>query len=265
VNKRARWQHRKLLALFVGCMVLAAGAVRAYRLLASWADRTYAVTSYVLVAHNLDDATSTLIGEWLTAKKEQGAFRTPSYADLHAELVAKFPLVARTSWSRFVPECLTCTVEGAQPLFFIHKRLVAGDNGLLYSVDSFPHALLTIPHIFIAEEWLSPDAFSEPYRFLRGLPSSFLSVFNITYHNPNMIVVWPKEALDLPHHCVCIIDQRTVSVLPDTVTLMGLCQGLKEEGAYAVDDALCIFDFRFPGTVIRKCVTPKEGLELQRV
>jgi len=265
VNKRARWQHRRILAFVLGCMVLTACAVQAYRVLAAWATRTYAVTSFVLVAHDVDDDTVRLIGEWLREKKERGDFQDPLYADLHAELVAQFPLVARTSWSRATPEVLTCTVFGAQPVFFINKRYVVGDNGALYPAALFPQASLVLPRIVVAEEWLTPASFCQPYEFLISLTPAFLHAFNSTYHNPNMIVVWPKEALDLPHHCVCIVDQRTVSVLPDTVTLMGLCQGLKEDGEYRVDDALCLFDFRFPGTVIRKCVTPKEGLALQRV
>ncbi len=265
MDKRARWQHRKILALVLGCLVLAAGAVQVYRMIAAWAGRTYEITSFVLVAHNVDDATVSLIGEWLRAKKELGDFKAPVYADLHAELVATFPLIARSAWSRFVPECLTCTVEGARPRFFVNKRFVVGDNGVLYPVRFFPEASAGLPRIVIAEEWLSPQTFDQPYACLAQLPDQFFAVFNSTYHNPNMIVVWPKESLDLPHHCVCIVDQRTVSILPDTVTLMGLCQGLKEDGEYRADDTLCLFDFRFPGTVIRKCVTPKEGLALQRV
>ncbi len=265
MNKRARWQHRKILALVLGCLVLAVGAVQVYRVFAVWAARTYAITSFVVVAHHVDDNTVSLIGEWLKAKKTLGDLQNPVYVDLHNELVAAFPLIAKTSWSRMVPECLTCTVEGAQARFFVNKRYIIGDNGVLYPVRLFPQISVTLPRIVIADEWLASEALCQPYSFLMQFSPAFFNVFNVTYHNPNMIVIWPKEALDLPHHCVCIVDQRTVSLLPDTVTLMSLCQGLKEDGEQRGDNAFCLFDFRFSGTVIRKCVTHKEGLALQRV
>ena len=265
MNERARWKHRKVLNNVIVGIILLAAALQVYRQCAAWAASYYAVTSYVLVTQNLEHEEVQKIGNWLEKKNEAGAFKSPDYATLHAALIAEFPLVATSVWSRMVPECLTCTIRGAKPLFFVNTHYVAADNGALYKASLFPGITLTLPHVTIGREWLEQKYFAQPYRFFAERPASFLSVYEVAYKNPSMIVVWPKESLDLPHACVCIVDQRTVSLLPDTVALMSLCQGLKEESAHAVDDAVCVFDFRFPERVIRTSVTPKESIQLQRV
>ena len=248
-------------------MVIAGAiAVQIYRIIAQWAEENYAVQSYVVMAQGLDDDTVTRIGNWLAVKKESGALRNPDYKVLHAELLAAFPLIASSSWSRLVPEWLNCRVVGAQPLFIVNDSYVAADNGRLYPQSFFPTMPRTEKKVTISREWLDEDVFeNQPYAFLTQLTPSFLSVYEVAYANPALIVVWPKESLDLPHHCVCIVDQRTVSLLPDTVVLMSLCQGLKDERDDADDDRVCLLDFRFPGRLIRKCITQKESIHLQRV
>lgn len=265
MDKRARWQHRKVLYAILGLIIGFFIVREVYYVVAAWARKTYAVQSYMLVTEGLEDDQSMRIGRWLEHKKEAGLLANPDYEALHTELLQKFPLVASTAWSRLVPEWLTCRVTGAQPLFVVNDLFVMGDNGKLYPRALFPHMSHTDEKVSISREWLEEEVFEQPYQFLMGLPEEFLKVYEVVYCNPSLVVVWPKESLDLPHPCVCIVDQRTVSLLPDTVTLMSLCQGLRDESDDAYDDSVCLFDFRFPGRVIRKCITQEESIHLQRV
>ncbi|MDQ5890931.1 MAG: hypothetical protein QG604_805 [Candidatus Dependentiae bacterium] len=265
MNERARWRHRRTLYGIIIWLILCGIAMHLYTRVAAWASTHYAVTSHVLVYQQLDDDTVSDIGLWFDEQKKAGNLAHPDYVRLNAELLEVFPLIGATSWSRYNPTCLTCTMIGVSPAFAVNKHYIAGDNRRLYDAPMFITIPENLPQVRVNPLWLSGDRFPEVYTFIAGLPARFLSVFNCAYHDPHMVVISPKEALDLPHRCVCVVDGRSVSLVPDMVVLMSLCQVLQEDNKPSEEKSVCYFDFRFSGRVISKCITHRECVQLQRV
>lgn len=258
MNERARWQQRHTLVSMIGIVLLCGMAWKAYHYTAQWARVRYAITSFTLVSQHVDTETARRMYEWLGLQQGMGKFIDPDYEHLTKMMVDTFPIVGRVSWSRYSPQSLSCSVYGVQPLCIINQQYVAGDNGKLYSIDLFTDGLRGIPELSVRRAWLDGAHFPQVYAFLSSLPRSFLALFDCVFHDPSLVVVTPKESLDLPHRCVCIIDTRSVSALPDTVTLMSMCQ----DDAH---DAVHSFDFRFPGPPLTRCITHKELMHLQKI
>jgi len=265
VNERARWRHRRTLYSIIVGLIFFGLFAHAYRRVATWAYRYYAVTSYVIVSQNLDDATTAGVKDWFDEQKEAGRLTHPDYEKLNTELVQHFPLVGLTFWSRYNPTCLTCKIIGVEPLFRVNKYYVAGNNGRLYRNSMFTALSPALPHMRVDPSWLDADRFAHVYSFYQALPKNFLATYDCAYHDPHTVVISPKESLDLPHRCVCLVDDRTVSLLPDMVSLMSQCQVLCERTKESAKDTVCFFDFRFSGRVISKCITHQECAQLQRV
>ncbi len=265
MNERARWRHRRTLYSIIVGLIVVGLSVHVYGRVAAWAYRHYAVTSYVVVSQNLDEATMSAVSDWFDEQKEAGRLAHPDYEKLNAELVHTFPLVGLTVWSRYNPTCLTCKMRGVEPVFRVNKYYVAGDNGRLYRNNMFSTLPSDLPRMRVNHSWLEADRFGQVYAFYRGLPAEFLKTYDCIYRDPHTVVVSPKASLDLPHRCVCLVDDRSVSLLPDMVALMSSCQVLRDDHRQPTDDTVCFFDFRFSGRVISKCITHQECAQLQRV
>lgn len=265
MNERARWQHKSLLFRLIIGFLGAALFLAFYARVARLVYDHYAVTSFVVVGHNVDTASSDGIFAWLSDESTQGHLIHPDYTALTEELLKRFPLVGRVVWSRYNPRCLTCTVVAVQPVFMVNESLVAGDNGKLYKVSLFDAIPAELAHIRINPLWLTADRFAQVFSFFSRVPSSLLSAFQWSFKDPYLVSATPKAALDLPHRCICLVDERTVAGMPDTVDLMNRCQALKGDLEMGPGRAVCLFDFRFAGPVISKCITHKECMQLQRV
>ncbi len=257
MNERARWRHRRLLYSAIVSMIIGAGVLVGYYRVAAWASEYFAVTSYVVVAQQLDTQTVTELSEWLDNKMAEGSLRKPVCPVLTFELMNAFPLVGSVSWSRYNPVCLTCTVSGVRPALVVNEHFVAGTNGRLYSDAVLPVDRTQVPSVVISSEWVAQDHFSRPFTFFMNVAPAILQSYDCVYHNPSMVVMTPKTTLDLPYRCVCIVDERSVTLLPDMVELMSMCQHR--------DGHISLLDFRFSGRIVNKCITHKECKNLQRV
>lgn len=257
MNERARWRHRKVLYSFLLMVVCGIGVVFSYLKLASWARSYYQVDSVVVVGPAVDEETVANISSWLTVLLQRGVLAKPQYDALTKSLLADFPLIGSVSWSRYKPSCLRCAVAPVKPVAIINDFYVAGDNGCLYEIGLFDSVPPTLPAFVVNNAWLSSELFSRVLSFFNAIPLALLSGYNVVYHDPYRIVMTPKNELDLPYRCVCIVDERSVTLVPDLVRLMSMCQHAQEQ--------IMLFDFRFSGSVITKCITHKEYLQLQRV
>jgi len=265
VNERARWRYRHILysllaLLFIGFLVF-----QAEQRLTVWARETYGIKSYVLVTQGLDKTVQAEVAEWFDNQLQKGRLRNPDYTELMAEITRLFPLVGGASWARYNPETLTCQLNGVLPLWSINHSFVMGDNGRLYQESFFSERAAQLPHIHVNPSWLEGSRLQAVSVFLHSLSPGVLAAFACTYQNPHMIVLAPKDSLDLPHHCVCIVDDRTVQRLPDIATLMGLCMDAQEGQEGEAGGKVSCFDFRFSGRPIRESITPKECTYLQRI
>ena len=265
MNERARWRNRRLFYGGIAALLMGIIGVHLFKVVARWAARHYEVTSYVLTTQGFDRDTVAQLTCWFDSKSESGAFKQPDYQSLQGALVKAFPLVGAVSWARYNPTCLSCTIIGVHPFFTINRSLVAGDNGVAYPKDLFKEDLDCLPHVQVNPLWLQGERFREVFSFFNRCPRSLLESFACTYHDPHMIVLAPKESLDLAHRCVCVVDGITVGQLPDLVALMGLCQALQDREPQREGAMVCYFDFRFPGEVMSKHISYKESLQLQRV
>jgi len=256
VNARARWRYRRVLysGTLSGLGILLVAFC--YLRIAAWAHNYYAVTRYVLVAHDIDQEVATKVSTWLDQLLHEGALAHPEYSALTHTLLDTAPLVGAVAWSRYNPTCLTCTITGVKPVFLVNDDLVAATNGRLYSTAVLDPGAAELPAVVVSKEWTEPEHFLTVFKFFTQLPGATVSMYNGVYHNPTMIVMTPKNDLDLPYRCVCIVDERSVTLLPDAVTLMGMCQ--HREGH------ISLIDFRFSGRVIHKCITDKEYKHLLR-
>lgn len=265
MNERARWRNRRTFYGIILVLFAVAVSWQLFKLLGEWARQRYEVTSYALTTEGLDRDTVTRLVAWFDQKQAAGDFKQPDYRSLQGALVQEFPLVGVASWARYNPTCLSCTLSGVRPFFTINRAFVAGENGLLYRKDLFKEDLDGVPHVHVNPLWLTSERFNDVFSFFNRASRSLLETFACTYHDPHMVVLAPKESLDLPHRCVCIVDATTVGQLPDLVALMGLCQALTEGQSARENTMVCYLDFRFPGGLISKHITYKESLQLQRI
>ena len=265
MNERARWQHKSLLFRLIIGFLGAALFLALYARVARWAYDYYAVSSFVVVGNNVDSATTENIFSWLSDESAQGHLSHPDYVVLTEQLLKIFPLVGRVTWSRYNPRCLTCAVAAVRPVLLVNDGLVAGDNGKLYKASLFKQLPIDLPGIRVNPLWLTTDRFSQVFSFFCSVPASLLSAFHWSFKDPHLVSATPKAALDLPHSCICLVDGRTVADMPDIVDLMNRCQALKGNGETGPSRVVCLFDFRFTGPAIGKCITHKESMQLQRV
>ena len=257
MNERARWRHRRLLYSGLVTDVVGACIVFCYFQLAAWARNYYSVDSFVVVCNGVDEEKAAQVSHWLTGLLKSGQLSQPSYAALTQSLLRDFPLIGKVSWSRYNPSCLTCTVAPVAPVFRINNEYVAATNGCVYHRSLFDELSDSLPAITVNESWLASQRFARVYTFIMSIPASVFSAYDCVYHDPYRVVMTPKNDLDLPYRCVCVVDERSVTLLPDVVELMSRCQDKEEH--------VVVFDFRFSGSVITKCITHKQYTQLQRV
>lgn len=264
MNERARWRHRRIVMVCVAAIALGGAGWWGYQQFAHWVTIYYGIEKVELSYNDVfDDRLVEDVDTWMSDKKETGQLQTKSRKVLANELLQAFPLIRNVSWATYIPGYLHCTVTGVQPTFHINNKHVAGNNGKLYDKQDFCNYPHEIPELHISSHWLTKAVFGGVHQFFAELPKGLLTTYHIYYHDPYTIAMVPVDT-ELPHRCVCMVDEKSASRVRTMDELMALSVDLKER-LQPKKEAISYFDFRFADRIISKAIGRGEFIQLQRV
>lgn len=245
---------------------VAIGGWWCYQQFVQWATARYGITQIHLSYTDVyDENLSARIEYWFEQHKEDKSLITQPRSELIRELMEAFPLIRGVSWGTYLPGHLHCTVTGVRPTFMINRQYVAGNNGQLYTRRDFASYQEQMPVLNISKNWLNASAFASVHKFFSQLPAGLLRTYHMYYHDPYTIALVPVNFTELPHRCVCLVDENSAARVRSIDELMELCVDLKTRTQPKVKEPICFFDFRFEDRIISRVIPRSEFDQLQRV